>query len=83
MRIEITQELNDDGKPVFAWFVMRGDETLGGGYGATEADARNDAESFLANTCDEARPLGAVASGALLGACGKTAPENNPHKVAK
>lgn len=50
MRIDIVPELNDDGETVFAWFVMRGDKTLGGGYGATVADARNDAERFL-TTC--------------------------------
>ena len=45
--LKLTIEIKEEGG-TWAWFVMRGEETVGGGYGQTEADARNDAESFKA-----------------------------------
>lgn len=46
--IEFHTEQDDAGKTVFAWFVIgNGGKTLAGGYGATLADARNDAATWI------------------------------------
>jgi hypothetical protein len=42
----LTIEVTEEQPGAWAWFVMDGTETVGGGYGASEADARNDAEIF-------------------------------------
>lgn len=46
-KIEITPETDDEGREVFAWYVMQGDSVIAGGYGATRDDAMNDAKSCL------------------------------------
>jgi hypothetical protein len=52
-RVEITPEVNDDGKAVFAWDVYDTTETYtdhaAGGYGETVADALNDAQIWIAS----------------------------------